>query len=524
MRSPNGRVKSDQIKNTVSGSKILPMNELAALSERLRKQGKRVVLSHGVFDLIHNGHIRHLQRARERGDVLFVTVTADPFVNKGPDRPVFNQDLRAEVLAALACVDYVSINDAPTAISVIKMLKPHLYAKGNDYKMASDDVTGNIVCERNEVESHGGSMIYTDEITFSSSSLLNEHFNVVPEETKDYLRNFKRNYSHTRIIEKIRSLTRLNVLILGDAIIDEYHYTSPLGQTGKGNILAVKYESREQFAGGAMAAANHVAGFSNHVTLATGLGGARESHEEFVRSKLRRNIDPVFFCIEDAPTVVKRRYVDPDMAKLFEVYFFKDEPISSKLDSEVCAWLNRAIEDFDVVIVPDFGNGFMTSAMVKICCDKARFLVVNTQVNSGNRGYHVIDRYPRVDFVVLNEPEVRLASRNRHDSLEKVALGVARKVSASHIAVTRGTKGVMMIDVQQDAIYHVPALSTKVVDRVGAGDSFLSLAGLCLGGGMEPELALFVGSVAAALDVQIICNREPVNPIVLFKYIATLLK
>ncbi len=96
--------------------KIISVKELAERSRRLRAEGKRVVLCHGTFDLMHTGHIRYLQRAKQEGDVLFVTVTGDAFVNKGPGRPVFSEHLRAENLAALACVDGVAINHAVAAV------------------------------------------------------------------------------------------------------------------------------------------------------------------------------------------------------------------------------------------------------------------------------------------------------------------------------------------------------------------------------------------------------------------------
>jgi sugar/nucleoside kinase (ribokinase family) len=149
---------------------------------------------------------------------------------------------------------------------------------------------------------------------------------------------------------------------------------------------------------------------------------------------------------------------------------------------------------------------------------------VNTQVNSGNRGFHVINRYSRADFVSLNEPELRLAAHNRHDPVEAVAEQVAERVGARFLAVTRGSRGVMMLDRENRMVHNIPALSTKVVDRIGAGDAFLSLSGLCLGGHLPANLAAFVGSAAAAIDVQIVCNREPVDKTMLYKYVTTLLK
>ena len=503
--------------------KILSTKELAEHSRRLRAEGKRVVLCHGAFDLMHTGHIRYLQRAKQEGDVLFVTVTGDAYVNKGPGRPVFGEHLRAENLAALACVDYVAINYATSAVEALHDIRPSLYAKGSDYRTHGDDVTGNIAREQEAVEAHGGYIFYTDEITFSSSSLLNEHFNVFPPETKEFLQGFRSRWSDKDLQRQIASLSSLKVLVVGDAIIDQYHYVMALGQTGKGNALAVRYDSEEQFAGGAIAVANHVAGFTDSVTLVTGLG-AIDAHEQFVRGKLLKNVSPVFFYFEDAPTVTKRRFVDADLAKLFEVYFFREDPLLKEAEGSVCEWLDAHVGSYDVVVVPDFGNGFIAPSMIDILVRKAKFLAVNTQINSGNRGYHVIHRYPKADFVSLNEPELRMAAHNRHDPLEVIARQIGEKTQVKQLAVTRGTKGVVMFDRESKVFYRVPALSTRVVDRIGAGDAFLSLAGLCAAKGLHAEVAAFVGSIAAAMDVQIVCNREPVNPVALSKYATTLLK
>ena len=504
-------------------NKILTLDGLSAKSQECRDSGKKVVLCHGTFDLIHAGHIRYLKSAKNEGDILFVTVTADEFVNKGPGRPVFPQDLRVENLGFLSFVDFVAVNNAPTAVNVLSEVKPHAYVKGPDYKNMEDDITGNIHAEKKAVEAHGGKIVFTDDITFSSTSLLNEHFGVFPNETKDYLNSFKQKHSYEEIIDGLQGLENLNVLVVGDAIVDEYHYVEPLGQSSKGANLAVKFVSKEQFAGGSLAVANHLAGFVENVTLVTGLG-KQNSHEEFIRSKMQKNVIFEPFYFPDAPTVVKRRYVDMDLLKFFEVYFYNDEPSLEDIDPDVCSWLEKNTAEFDIVFVPDFGNGFISPNMIERLCANARFLAINTQINSGNRGYHSINRYPSADFVSLNGPELRIATHNRHDSYENLAKKLLDQIGARHFAVTLGSEGAILLNKGPEVTFKTPILSTKVLDRIGAGDTFLSLAGLCLGGGLRSDVALFVGSAAAALDVQIVCNREPITPVNLFKYLGTLLK
>lgn len=507
----------------INRSKVIALKDLLDKAQYYREQKKRIILCHGTFDLLHIGHIRHIEAARKMGDVLIVTVTSDRYVNKGPGRPVFNEELRAEHLAALSSVSHVAINNEFTAVNVINALKPTVYVKGGDYKNNTEDVTGNIYKEREAVESYGGEIIYTDDITFSSSKLLNDYFDVFTPETKSYLNNFKRCYSVNDVLGSLQSLGKLKTLVVGDTIVDEYHYTEPMGQTGKYNILSVKYQDKEQFAGGSIAVANHIAGLVSEVTLFTGLG-SYESHEQFIRTKLKNNIIPNFLYFKNAPTLVKRRFVDGDMAKLFEVYYYDDSPIDDELNQKACQWLEANVANYDVVIVPDFGNGFITDSMVEILCKKAKFLAVNTQLNSGNRGYHAISRYPRADFVSLNEPEIRMATHNRHGNLAKIAEEIGEKIQAKYVAVTRGRLGVSFVDLKEGKTYVVPALSTKVVDRIGAGDAFLSYASVAAGGGLGSKLSSFFGATAAALDVQIVCNREPVEPVSLNKFIVTLLK
>src|SRR5690606_28480361 len=104
-----------------------------------RDQGQRIVLAHGCFDLLHLGHARYLAAARQLGDVLIVTVTPDAWVNKGPRRPVFADHERAEMLAALRCVDAVAVNRWPTAEQTLALLRPHVYAQGAEYRDSADD-------------------------------------------------------------------------------------------------------------------------------------------------------------------------------------------------------------------------------------------------------------------------------------------------------------------------------------------------------------------------------------------------
>jgi rfaE bifunctional protein nucleotidyltransferase chain/domain len=154
--------------------KIYDVEALAAVIARLKSEGRTVALCHGCFDLMHPGHIKYFQAAKNMGDVLVVTITPDEFVDKGPGRPVFGQGLRAECIAALECVDYVAINKWPTAEETLRLLRPDIYVKGQEFENLRDK-TGKIQKEYEVLKEIGARMAFTHEIVFSSTALINNY-------------------------------------------------------------------------------------------------------------------------------------------------------------------------------------------------------------------------------------------------------------------------------------------------------------------------------------------------------------
>ncbi len=149
--------------------------ELSNIINNLKRQGKTVVMCHGCFDLMHPGHIKHFQAAKKEGDVLVVTITPDIYVDKGDGRPAYSQDLRADSIAALECVDYVAINKWATAENTLRLLKPNIYVKGREFENL-EDKTGKIQKEFQVVNEIGCKMNFTHEIVFSSTKLINKYF------------------------------------------------------------------------------------------------------------------------------------------------------------------------------------------------------------------------------------------------------------------------------------------------------------------------------------------------------------
>ena len=119
--------------------KLQTPQQLAALRDEYAAAGKRLVFTNGCFDLLHVGHVRYLQAARALGDALLVAVNGDASVRalKGPTRPINSEDDRAEVLAALACVSYITVFHTERVTDLVRLIRPQVYAKGGDYTVDS---------------------------------------------------------------------------------------------------------------------------------------------------------------------------------------------------------------------------------------------------------------------------------------------------------------------------------------------------------------------------------------------------
>src|SRR4051812_20976075 len=150
--------------------KICTLEQLIEFRRAAHAAGRTVVHCHGCFDIVHPGHIHHLQFARSLGDILIVSVSADSHVNKGVDRPLIPDDLRATTLAALECVDAVYLNTDATAVELLDQLQPDVYVKGQEYAHNSDP---RFLAERDTVTRHGGRVVFSSgDVVYSSTAII----------------------------------------------------------------------------------------------------------------------------------------------------------------------------------------------------------------------------------------------------------------------------------------------------------------------------------------------------------------
>jgi rfaE bifunctional protein nucleotidyltransferase chain/domain len=504
----------------MASEKIKPLAGVAEALESLRQRNSRIVHCHGVFDLVHIGHIRYLQKAKSLGDFLVVTVTPDRFVNKGPHRPVFTETLRAEVLASIDCVDLVAINEWPTAVETIHLLKPHIYAKGAEYR---NNRTPEILREEDAVRAVGAEIAFIEDVTSSSSHLINRFLSPFPDDTQRYLGEVSGAYSPSELFGPLESARPLKVLVVGEAILDEYYYCRTLNRSAKAPIVAMQYMSNERFAGGAVAIANHLAGFCVEVSLLAMLG-AQNTEEAWIRGQLAGNVNARFVYKRESPTIVKRRYRETYLdLPVFEVYTMNDDPMSAEDTEAVCSCLKEMAPGHDLVVVADYGHAMLGGPAIGVLADEAAFLAVNTQTNAGNMGFHTISKYPRADYISLAEQELRLEFRSHRGDLRPMLQDVSNRLSAVQAFVTRGRFGCLGY-CGKSGFHEAPALAVHVVDRVGAGDAFLAVTALCAVQGVPMDITAFLGNVAGAEAVATVGHRKTLDKLSFGRHVESLLK
>ena len=497
------------------------------LKEKLKNnKKKKIVLCHGVFDLFHIGHLRHLKFAKSLGDILIVSLTKDKYINKGFGKPIFHEDLRAELMSSLSEVDYVVLNENETARFMIQQIKPHIYCKGKEYKNSEKDITKNILIEKSEVKKYGGKIVFSDDIIFSSSKLINENFDIYSSEQNNTVQKIRKNFTIDDIVSCFEKISKLKILVLGEIILDEYIFSDTIGKSGKDPILILKELKKERYIGGAGSIAKNVSGFvkNNQISLISYIGQKRENLKD-INEYLGKNIKKYFVNKKNSRTILKRKYLDVvNNTKLLGVYDLNDQSLSQSDELKILKYLKNLSKKHDLIIATDYGHGLLTKKIAKYLTNSSKFITLNSQVNSVNIGYQTLKNYNNLHCLIINERELRHEYRDKKSSVKSLILQLAKEKNFKIILVTRGSSGSMLYEKKTKKFYICPAFANKVTDKIGAGDTLFTVFSLCIRCNVNIELALFISSIAAAENIKEYANKKLVGSNLLFKTLSHVLK
>ena len=500
--------------------KIIKINDLI---KKLKSKKKIIALSHGVFDLLHHGHLRHFEEVKKKSDLLIVSVTTDNYVKKGPSRPYFSIKDRMYTLSKLESVDFVLESDSLSSTSVIKKIKPHFYCKGPDYKDLKLDRTKKIYFEKKTVEKFGGKLLITSNKTSSSSKLINSEY-IFNNDQLSYLRKIKKKSNIKQLIITLNNLKKTDIYIYGEAIIDIYNKLSVLNKSGKESVLNFLETKSSAYLGGVLSVANNISEFVDKVYISTYLG-VKKNYLSFIKKKLSKNIIMKYVLKKNSTTIEKGRYIDDySNKKLIGIYKLNDSFIDSKAEKKVIKSIKK-IPKNSLVLSFDYGHGFFTKKIIKELSKKNNcFKSTNVQLNSSSIGYHSIESYAKSNMLCMNELELRHDLRDRNGEIKLLVKKISKKNSSKYYLITRGKDGVLLFNKKKNKFFKAPAFANQINDKVGAGDSMIPIISLCLMANIDEDISLLLGSIFSAESIKHEANNFKMKKELVLSSLETMLK
>jgi rfaE bifunctional protein kinase chain/domain len=487
-------------------AKIKAPEEIAALIGAPPRK-RKVIMCHGVFDIVHPGHLRHLLYAKSKADVLIASLTADCHISKGPYRPHVPQDLRAINLAAFEMVDYVIIDAEPTPLKNLALIKPDIFAKGYEYQASGLPLKTQE--ELDVIHSYGGEIIFTPgDYVLSSSQLIET---APPSLRVEKLVGLMESADLTfdQLHSVIDSFGGRRIHVVGDTIVDTFTHTSMIGGQTKTPTISVLFENKTDYIGGAGVVAEHLRAAGADVTFSTVLG--EDSLKDFVLDGLSKS------GVECKPIIDKTRPTTNKNAIISGGYrLLKLDTLDNRsISDEVVLNLTRAIaeEPAEAVVFSDFRHGVFNRRTIPTLTDAipdCMYKVADSQVASrwGN-----ITEFRGFNLITPNEREARFALGDQDSGIRPLAADLYDAAQCKTLMLKLGDKGVLTCrhgDHQAlDSFFVLDSFVDRLVDGVGAGDALLAYSTLSMLASHSEITATIIGTMAAACE----CEKDGNIPI-----------
>ena len=497
--------------------KIVDLAALCAHREHARRAGKTVIHCHGCFDIVHPGHIRYLQFARQQGDILVVSLTGDPHVGKGEGRPYVPQELRAENLAALEFVDYVYINPTTTAVELLGTLKPDIYIKGREYEHNSNP---GFLKERHTVESYGGRVIFSSgDVVYSSSHIIDNYAQRLDLEVEKLALFCKRYDIHkTALLDILDEVVDRPFVVLGDVILDRYQYCDATDIAADGPMMSLVPLEHRDYLGGAAMIARHLAALGAEPTLLASLG-ADDASDAAIDDLEASGVHVL--AIRNRKKIATRTRFVVDTQKLFTLDESPVIPTDSGgeggvgNDRYILDQLRKLGGPETTLVMYDAGLGVLTDSLatavndIAHSADKTEACGHVCSGTAGSRGR--LARMRGSDLMVATERAVRVAMRDHEQGISALAYRLLNDLESKALFTPLGKKGLLAFD-QSAAIVPGEAWEGKLrseylasplngtIDRLGSEEALLAVAAGMLGGGANIHQAAYVALAASILE------------------------
>jgi rfaE bifunctional protein nucleotidyltransferase chain/domain len=473
--------------------KIRTAAELAAaLGPRPRE--RKVIMCHGVFDIVHPGHLRHLIYAKSKADVLVASLTADIHIGKGQYRPHVPEELRATNLAALEVVDYVVVDPNPSPGAILHTIQPDYYIKGYEY---TPHVRGKTISEAAVVEAYGGEVLYSPgDIVYSSSKILTDATPPLPVEKLQLLMH-AHGLTFDGLRRAVEDLAQYKVHVVGDTIVDSYTYGAMIGGQTKTPTISALYERREDYVGAAAVIAKHARAAGATVHFTTLLGGDRLG--EMVLDDLASAGVTADAHLEEArPTTNKNVFVVAGY-RMLKMDTVDNRPISQRTLSA----LERAIADqpTHAVLYADFRHGIFNAQTIPTLAAAAPAGAIRAADSQVASRWGNITEFQNFDLLTPNEREARFSLGDQDTGVRPLATKLQQLTKCKHLIMKLGARGVLACGDAE--FFALESFAGAVLDPVGAGDALAAYSTLSLLATRSLPIASILGSIAAALECEV---------------------
>lgn len=480
----------------VMNNKILSKNDINKLISNAKQNGKKIGLCHGCFDIVHYGHIRHFEAAKNYCDILVVSITSDDYIKKKRYFK-FTNEIRINQLTNQRLVDYVLLVEDESALPAIDILKPDFYFKGDEYKNLLSDSTKNIIKEKNLVEKYGGNVIFTHEDTFSTTKLgyslkyESEAENFDLNLNIEYIDASEYNIDLKRVKELIYNINKLNILLLGETVNDEWilynnEFISPKSKC----ITGIASQKIRQ-----------IGGAHNIYQICKNFGVGVKFITNY-NNNLNNNILSL-----QLGKITKTRYCSENFQNnpIFQIQKIEKKEIDNNLKNIII----EIFSNYQNIFIADYDHGLLKQINklvgpdIFLNNDKSKIFSFG-QANSSNMLISPVGSHSHQGTTCLNLNEAKsLVGSSHGENYEILLRKLSNQYKWKEIILTLGKEGVMGID-HNNNIFKVKPIA-KIINNntnfVGSGDSFFGIYCLvrAVGGTMIESMSL--GQIAASINL-----------------------
>lgn len=478
----------------------------AALARRLepeRRAGRRIVQCHGCFDIVHPGHVRYLHHARQLGDVLIVSLTADREISKGPDRPYIPHELRAENLAALEFVDWVVVDNQPTAVELLECTRPDIYVKGREYALTRDE---RFLREREVVERHGGKVVFhSGEVVFSSTRIIDA---LAPDSqlSEQRLRTLCTRHAieAQRVSRTLDAFRGTPVLVIGDCVIEQNVHCDPAETPADATMLAVRALHESTALGGAafLARAFRALGAEPQLLSPCTYEQRAGLERDLAQAGIRAHLTP------GRPDIAERITYTAEESKLFRVNRGAYHPLDSAAQREAFAAVQDCVKSAAIVAWADQGYGAVTPELAETINSLAKSSGALVVALAPARRMN-LEPLRGMDLFTCTERQLREIAADSTLGLPAVAATVARNWQADRLIVSLRRRGLLCFETHDQGrsippgerlpSEFIPTSNAVMVDTLGADEAQLAAAALALAHSRSLPLSAYIGAAAESL-------------------------